>query len=111
MSLHEQGYFRNIEPSPGYPFNLAFHCPGCGCSHGINTDPSKNVVWQITFTDGKPTVTPSILVRHGRYPDPNDDLKYDEIRCHLFIRNGNIEYLSDCTHKLSGKTIPLEKEQ
>lgn len=109
--IHQSGYFRVLEVAPDYPFNLAFHCPGCGCSHGVNTDPSRQPLWQLTLKDNKPTVTPSILVRHGKYPDPEDNLKYGETRCHLFIKNGMIEYLSDCTHKLAGQTIPMELEE
>lgn len=108
---HDSGYFRVLEVAPGYPFNLSFYCPGCGCYHGLNTDPSRQPLWQLTFSDGKPTASPSILVRHGKYTDPEDDTKYEEIRCHLFIRNGSIEYLSDCTHKFAGKTIPMELEE
>lgn len=29
-------------------------------------------------------------------------------RCHSFIRNGQWEFLGDCTHPLVGKTVPLE---
>lgn len=28
-------------------------------------------------------------------------------RCHTFIRQGHIEYLTDCDHSLAGKTIPM----
>lgn len=28
--------------------------------------------------------------------------------CHSFVRNGKIEFLSDCTHELAGKTVELE---
>ncbi|MCZ4340562.1 hypothetical protein O4H52_03015 [Sphingomonadaceae bacterium G21617-S1] len=27
--------------------------------------------------------------------------------CHSFVRNGQIEFLSDCTHALAGQTVPL----
>jgi hypothetical protein len=27
--------------------------------------------------------------------------------CHSFIKNGKIQYLSDCTHELKGKTVQL----
>ena len=27
--------------------------------------------------------------------------------CHVFIKEGKIEYLSDCTHSLAGTTIDL----
>ena len=27
--------------------------------------------------------------------------------CHSFIKDGNIQYLNDCTHKLAGQTIEI----
>ncbi len=27
--------------------------------------------------------------------------------CHSFVRDGRIEFLGDCTHKLAGQTIEL----
>ena len=28
-------------------------------------------------------------------------------RCHSFVREGRIEFLSDCTHALAGQTVEL----
>ena len=43
-----------------------------------------------------PTVSPSIrLIHTGNQVD------------HLFIRDGNIQYLNDCTHELAGKTVDM----
>lgn len=96
--LHENGYFRVLD---GGAFDLSFPCPGCGCSHGFNKK------WTLAWNNGKPTISPSILVRHGRY---HEDDSYEKIVCHLFIRDGKIQYLSDCTHALAGKTVDMEKE-
>jgi len=30
-----------------------------------------------------------------------------EYRCHSFVRDGRIEFLSDCTHALKGQTVDL----
>lgn len=43
----------------------------------------------------KPTVSPSVLLTIG------------SDRSHLFIRDGKIQYLSDCSHELAGKTIDM----
>lgn len=47
------------------------------------------------------TISPSVLVtlstRHGQIVE----------RCHLFIRDGNLQFLSDCTHHLRGQTVPM----
>ncbi len=44
----------------------------------------------------RPTVSPSILVTDS---GPS--------RCHSFLRDGSLEFLSDCTHALAGQTVPL----
>lgn len=72
-----------------------FYCPGCGTRHYISTDTSKKPCWRIDTSNGKLTVTPSILV-NGEY------------RCHLFIKDNKIEYLNDSTHKLRGQTVDME---
>jgi Family of unknown function (DUF6527) len=44
-----------------------------------------------------PTFSPSLLC-NGH--DPKN-------RCHSFIKDGNIQFLSDCWQKLAGKTVEL----
>jgi hypothetical protein len=42
-------------------------------------------------------------------------LEHDELlahpvygeRCHVFITNGQIQFLDDCTHALKGQTVPI----
>jgi len=68
-----------------------FYCPGCKMHH------APNHTWEFNGDLVKPTFSPSILV-NGSHPDK---------RCHSFVRNGSIEYLSDCFHTLAGKTIEL----
>lgn len=72
-----------------------FWCPGCGSCHYINSR------WRLSGESSLPTVSPSILVRGH----DNDTAK--DTRCHLFIRNGQIRYLGDCTHALAGQTVPM----
>lgn len=65
-----------------------FMCPGCDGPIRI-----KGWLW-----DGNaecPTFSPSILSTM-----PNH-------RCHSFIRDGKIEFLSDCSHELKGQTVDL----
>lgn len=71
-----------------------FECPGCGYDHWFRTDgnPPK---WTWNNDTSNPTVSPSLLVRA-------------QYRCHSFIKNGQIEFLSDCDHSLAGKTVPLK---
>lgn len=70
-----------------------FYCPGCEEHHFFRVGAGEPS-WQFNGDMLKPTVTPSIRVR-------------GEGTCHLYIRNGKIQYLSDCTHGLAGQTVPL----
>ena len=78
---------------------LVFFCPGCKSHHSYcikSTIPGRPVwVWNKDME--KPTFAPSLLV-NGRWP---------ESRCHLFLRDGMIQFLDDCHHELKGKTVPL----
>lgn len=71
-----------------------FQCPGCCGAHFITTK-GERPLWQWNGDLERPTVTPSILVTLAG------------ARCHLFIRDGNIQFLDDCDHALKGQTVPL----
>jgi hypothetical protein len=76
---------------------LKFHCPGCNEEHwvSVGTNSVWKIIWKFNGDYNKPTINPSILVRHG------------ESVCHSFIRDGKIQFLGDCTHELRGKTVDL----
>lgn len=94
-----------------------FFCPGCQCAHQVSI-----VIWKWNGSSEKPTLEPSILVNADKKL-PTDEVmrqrgldeedvawyKKQSIRCHSFVRDGNIEFLADCEHKLAGKTVPLEE--
>ena len=88
--------------------------------------------WTFDGNMDKPTFSPSLLVgpwwrvphdfdRDKAPKDENGDLLRGsdgihilgafEARCHSFVRSGMIEFLSDCTHELAGKTVPMEPEE
>ncbi len=74
-----------------------FYCAGCQELHGVHVVgmPGVNApVWDWNGDADKPTLSPSVLVRQG-------SLRH----CHSFIRDGQIEFLSDCSHALA-KTTP-----
>lgn len=54
----------------------------------------------------RPTVSPSILVQYGGHDAGIDGAPPKQ--CHMFVRDGQIQYLSDSTHELAGKTVPME---
>jgi hypothetical protein len=70
-----------------------FRCPGCECAHGVN------VAWTFNGNRVLPTIRPSILTNHiSGSVGP---------RCHSFVTDGRIEFLSDSTHALAGQTVEL----
>ena len=87
---------------------VAFYCPGCKCSHMV--DPKK---WQVDIE--KETISPSVLVKSVKLPP--EPWVFDENRkiigckdtiCHSFVKSGKIQFLNDCSHELSGKTVEME---
>ena len=92
-----------------------FQCPACEQSH------SPSDAWQFNGDVEKPTFNPSILVKWFKCDNPDDLFDSDgkvkvcedgrvagkDIICHSFVRNGNIQFLGDCTHALAGQTVEL----
>ena len=78
-----------------------FECPGCNEYHFLNVDEKRMIVWDFNFDFFKPTVKPSILVRIPEIVGSKGSV------CHFFITDGKIEYLTDCTHYLAGKTVDM----
>lgn len=80
---------------------LLFQCPGCENSHGIPVDGSK--AWQWNNSLQFPTITPSILI----YAHETSPPFKPQPRCHSFITDGRILFLSDSGHKLAGQSVDL----
>lgn len=77
---------------------LCWHCPGCDGGHCVPvTGPNA---WTWNGERQKPTLTPSVLVNRGR-ANPTAHI------CHVFITEGRIQFLGDCTHGLAGKTVEM----
>jgi hypothetical protein len=77
----------------GNPKHLMFWCPGCDEPHAIRTDAGG---WTWNGDHERPTFSPSVLVTD-----------HAGSRCHSFVREGQIEFLTDSTHPMAGKTVPL----
>ena len=119
----EPKILRNVEDG-----SWAFWCPGCKCGHVFYVDkPSpiwcadcgghwrvgqpenhlpfcKNPAtkmgpyhWTFNGDMERPTFAPSLLC--GLKSPP---------RCHLFVRDGMIQFLGDCAHEFANRTVPLE---
>lgn len=86
-----------VVTSDGSLYGYHFQCPGCETLHTVGTG------WTFNGDMLSPTFQPSILLRKG--VEPQD--KRPHSICHSFIRDGQIQFLGDCTHSLAGKTVPL----
>ncbi|MEQ8578165.1 MAG: DUF6527 family protein [Balneola sp.] len=85
-----------------------FFCPGCKDYHAFDDS------WTFNGDLDNPHISPSLLIRSGTFapnfekkdihPDWPDKFNY---RCHSFIKNGKIQFLSDCSHSMKGQTVDL----
>ena len=75
----------------GNRFYYWFHCPGCDVPHSFDQS------WEFNGNHDTPTFSPSLLLKESPA----------HLRCHLFVINGDISYLDDCTHSFAGKRIPI----
>lgn len=91
--------------------SIGHWCPGCDQGHDIAVDApnSSGARWTFDGNAERPTFSPSINIRSGKYADPSfvDPDGYCSSICHYFIRAGKIEFCADSTHHLSGKTVDL----
>lgn len=98
-------------------------CPGCKSYHYLGITPGTRPCWTFNGDLEKPTFSPSLLQRSGHYvsgqkqpPDcwlcnnAEESEKYNYACgvCHSFIKDGMIQFLTDSTHALAGKTAPLD---
>jgi hypothetical protein len=81
--------------------SMMFYCPGCEFIHAVRVSGEGRPCWKFNGDSDRPTFEPSLLVTSARV---------DSIparRCHSFIRDGQIQFLDDCTHALRGTTVPI----
>ena len=88
----------------------SFKCPGCGTVHTFRVgERAGSKGWTIEGDELKPTVRPSLLTtwkhNHSQELEPLADQA--KRICHIFITDGVVEFLNDCTHSNAGKKIPL----
>lgn len=84
---------------------LTWWCPGCDGAHQIQYGEGQGPRWGWNGDAERPTFTPSVLVRYdGADADTPDGIPSV---CHCFVTDGQIQFLSDCTHSLSGQTVPM----
>jgi hypothetical protein len=95
---------------------VQFWCPGCDDSHDVLV--AGDGAWGWNGDVNRPTFEPSIKTdflktrkdNEGRW-DGGWVMKHGEpvkMICHTFVRDGVIEFLSDCTHAMAGLFAPLD---
>lgn len=89
--LDDHGVSSALLYIPGMPTHLLIALEGA------------SPAWQWNGSKDKPTFYPSILTRLPWGEDRR------EIRNHVFIRDGVISYLSDCTHEYAGRSMELPR--
>lgn len=101
----------------------SFYCPGCQDWHSVNVGTGTGrPIWTFNNNLEYPTFRPSLLVRSGCKITEfkpgmacwcNYEAKYGKPApfkcgiCHLYITDGKIQYLSDCTHDYAGRLIDM----
>jgi hypothetical protein len=94
---------------------LMYWCQGCEDAHVVTVEGSR--AWGYNGNPDAPTFTPSVLTQWhklvregGRWTgEYHRDANGDPIKqvCHTFITNGQVQFLSDCSHALAGQTLLL----
>ncbi len=89
--------------------HLMFWCPGCKCAHVVNINHAKGrPAWAWNGNETKPTLRPSVRCYTPEYTDSQGKKHPQFTLCHLFLVNGEIQFLGDCAHELKGKKVPLQ---
>lgn len=95
----------------GVDNRLLWHCPGCNTPHMIQHGEGTGPRWTWNGNADAPTFSPSVLVTWNEPSDVpkefDDRLKDVPKICHSFVVDGNMQFLSDCTHSLAGQTTPI----
>ena len=104
---------------------LSFRCPGCNEVHAVQVEAGHGPsCWGWNGDLVRPTLSPSVLVKSGHFTTahdserdgcwctynrdhPDNPASFACAICHSFVREGRIEFLSDCTHALAGQTVEL----
>jgi hypothetical protein len=104
----------------GRLYGIMFACPGCtgegtfvrhhmihATLSGETESPHTTTAphWDFNGNMDSPTFQPSVLASHPIKDD--DDKVIGRYVCHSFVTDGQIQFLSDCSHSLKGQTVDL----
>ena len=73
---------------------VTFFCPGCKNQHPLMIEGPG--AWDWNRDLDKATFEQEICIEFG-----------PKHRCRSFVENGQIRFLSDCTHELAGQTVDV----
>lgn len=77
--------------------HVSFFCLGCNHPHTLALRPAPSPSWIFDGNLEQPTISPSVHVNPpGEYHTKSHPI------CHSFVTDGEIQYLSDCTHGMVG---------
>ena len=94
--------------SQGVLYGVSWYCPGCKDRHHVPVSTAQG--WGFNNNFEKPTLQPSVLV----YPADRLDAAGQKVRtprCHIFMHEGRIQFLSDCEHALAGQDVEMQPEE
>lgn len=100
-----------------------FRCPGCNDVHCIAVGSGGGTRWSWNGSTERPTFAPSLLLTTGHFcsthkpgdpcwctynaEHPEAPASFACAVCHSFVKDGQIQFLADCTHSLASQTVPL----
>lgn len=89
---------------------LMWRCPGCKTAHAIRAKSltegeAPGPSWDWDGNCDKPTFFPSVKVSYDG-KDAGVDGAPPAV-CHSWVRDGQIQFLEDCTHTLAGQTVDI----
>lgn len=109
--------------------SLVWWCPGCNGPHQVAHGAGDGPRWGWNGNAEQPTFTPSVLVTWDEPANLHDKVALERdiaeanrrreageqnVRiplapkvCHSFVVDGQMQFLSDCTHALAGQTVPI----
>ena len=98
---------------------VGYWCPGCHTAHHISVEGDR--AWQWNRNVDLPSFSPSILVTTGHYLQGHNsedgcwctyrqthpECDVECVRCHAYVTQGKIHFLSDCSHPLKDQIVDL----
>lgn len=75
-----------------------FFCPGCKEPHAVSVKGAG--AWGYNDNPERPTFTPSVGVNLDKWNPA-------AARCHSFVTDGRIQFLTDSEHALAGQTVDM----